>query len=227
MQGMLYPRHLSKKQTLLALFIFVLLILFGLAIYWQQTPKGTSGVVPGGSTVSGITFVGGQGDVEVVGATPPPTDRPIVITANLPEDAKVILRSNLEQQMAILKKEPNRVDIWLQVGVNRKIAGDFEGAIEAWDYVAAAAPSSTAYVAWGNLADLHMYFLKDYVSAEKFYKEAIRMNPKVTEYYRAMFYLYKDINKDKAAASAILEQGLVSNPNNSDLLKLQQELKGV
>lgn len=219
------PRRYVSPRTLSLLTIGAL-ALIGIGLYWQQggfsSTPGTNATST--TTINGVTFVNGGGNVEVLGGTPPATDRPITITANLPEEAKVILRSKLEQQMEILKKEPTRMDIWLQVGVNRKIAGDFEGAIEAWDYVAAAAPTHVAYIAWGNLGDLYMYFLKDYEKADSHFKEAIRMNPKVPDYYRALFYLYLEVYKDKAAARTILDAGIAENPNNEELLSLKSKL---
>ena len=56
------------------------------------------------------------------------------------------------------------------------------------------------------------------------YRGAILLNPKILEYYRALFYLYKDIFKDKTKAQAILTAGLKSNPCNPDLLRYQSEL---
>ena len=69
-----------------------------------------------------------------------------------------------------------------------------------------------------------MYFLKEYTKADTRYNQAIALNPYVIEYYRALFYLYKDIFKDPAKASAILKSGLEANPNNADLLRYQTEL---
>ena len=173
------------------------------------------------TTLEGVS---GTGDytVEFTGANPPAL-RTTSITASLPEEAKTILRAKIEAQYEILRSEPTRVDIWLRLGVNRKIGGDFDGAIEAWNYVAEVAPNGMRATAYGNLGDLYMYFLKDYKKAETNFKKAIAINPNVIEYYRALFYLYRDINKDKAAVADILAQGLKANPNNPDLLQLQAE----
>lgn len=172
------------------------------------------------TTVGGVSGTGSY-TVEVVGAKPPSLDRPITITADLSDDIKTKLTAIIEQQIAILRKEPTRVDIWLQLGTNRKIAGDFEGAIEAWEYVAQAAPQSMSATALGNLGDLYMYFLKDYAKADTRFNQAISLNPHVLDYYRALFYLYRDIYKDNAKAEAIRALGIKNNPGTTDLQNLK------
>lgn len=184
-----------------------------------STPIGTPNTVVGG--------VQGTGDyaVELVG-TPTPTLGPIrIVSKDLSIEAQTILRQKIEAQYEILKSEPTRMDIWLRLGTNRKIGGDYAGAVEAWKYVAAAAPLSLVATARGNLADLYLYFLKDYQQAQTHYIAAIAANPEVIEYYRGLFYLYKDINKDPLSAGALIVKGLKANPNNPDLLQLQEQLK--
>lgn len=191
-------------------------------IPFVPAPQGSSNA---STTLGGVSGTGSY-TVEPVEVKIPSLDRPITITADLTEDVKVVLRNLLEQQITILRKEPTRTDVWLHLGVNRKIAGDFDGAIEAWEYVAQVAPTGVSATAHGNLGDLYMYFLKDYDKAETRFLQAISLNPNVIEYYRALFYLYKDIFKEPAKAAAILERGLKSNPENVDLLKLKAQLSG-
>ena len=176
------------------------------------------------TTVNGVSGTGSF-TVKPVEVTPPSPERPIVITAELSAEAKTILTNLLTQQIQILKNEPTRTDVWLQYGTNRKIAGDYQAAIEAWEYVAQVAPKEMSATAHGNLGDLYMYFIKDYDKAETRLLQAITLNPNIIEYYRATYYLYKDIFKDTAKAQAILTQGLKANPNNPDLLRYQAELK--
>jgi tetratricopeptide (TPR) repeat protein len=190
---------------------------FGTVIPWP------SGSQPATTTVSGVSGTGSY-TVEPVEAKIPSLDRPITITADLSDEVKTKLTDILEKNVELLRKEPTRVDLWLQLGVNRKIAGDFEGAIEAWEYVAQVAPTAQSAVAHGNLGDLYMYFIKDYAKAVTRFNQAIALNPNMIDYYRSLFYLYKDIYKDPAKAQAILTQGLAANPGNKDLLGYQAEL---
>lgn len=192
--------------------------------------KPSSPFLPGTTSPTGTTTnwggaINASGDynVELVG-TQPPALGPISITADLSAEAKTILRQRIDSQYAILVDNPTRVDVWLLLGTNRKIGGDFKGAIEAWEYVAATAPREMVATARGNLGDLYMYFLKDYAKAKTNLTAAIQANPAIIEPYRALFYLEKDINKNPAAARAVVELGLKNNPGNTDLLYLQSLL---
>lgn len=213
-----------------------LLIGLGIAIllaggfYWVYThqfkaqntdnPSATSTL---STSLEGVLGTGGGYTVEQVNVEPPALG-PISISKDLPADAQTILRSKIEEEYTILRKDPTRTDIWLQLGVNRKIGADYAGAIQAWEYVTAVAPDGTRSVAYGNLADLYTYFLKDYPKAELNFKQAIAFNPAKIDYYRTLFYVYRDVYKTNTTAAAdILKQGLVANPGNPDLLQLQTE----
>ena len=161
-------------------------------------------------------------------SVPPPslTGAIKIDSTSLPADAQTILRQKEEALIAELKTNPSRVDLWLQLGVDRKIGGDYAGAIEAWNYVAKVGPTSINYVAYGDLGDLYMNFVKDYPKAEVSYKAAIAINSKVIDYYRDLSGLYVSFYKQgTGAANAIVAQGLKANPNNPDLLQLQTSLK--
>lgn len=199
-------------------------------LYWYTGHSKSQTVIVGGSNATStptteLGGVSGTGSytVEPVGIAPPALG-PVVISESFPTDATVVLRGMIEEQYAILREEPTRVDVWLQLGVNRKIGSDFAGAIEAWDYAAAVAPDEMRATAYGNLADLYLYFLKEYDKAEADFKQAIALNPHIIDYYRTLYYLYRDIRNDPAKEAAILAQGLEANPGNADLIELQKQL---
>lgn len=216
--------ELQRKLALGALLAFVIIG----AIIWftRSTPVVEN---PGANseqettTVNGVTGTG-QYTVESVTIDPPKLGPIVIQNESLSPEVQVVLRQKIEQQYEILRKEPKRTDIWLHLGVNRKIAGDYKGAVEAWEYVAAVAPKASVATARANLGDLYMYFIKDYVKAKENLKAAIQGAPQMLEPYRALFYLEKDINKDPAAARAVIELGLKNNPDNADLLQLKSLL---
>lgn len=215
------------QRNLLIGLLIAGVIAMGFYLVITKNAAPSSGQNNSASTTAGGVSGTGSYTVENVGVTPPSLERPIIVTSSsLSESDKKIVRTMLERQIALLRAEPNRVDLWLQLGVNRKVAGDYEGAIEAWEYVAQTAPKDISATAHGNLGDLYMYFLKDYAKADTRFTQAITLNPNVVEYYRALFYLYKDIFKDTVKARAILKRGLEANPNNADLLRYQSELEG-
>ena len=204
--------------------------------YWYLHIYSATGIFSLGATttpvsVGGVSVTGtGSSTVEVINTnTPPPSlDRPITISASLQSDAAQILRTQITTLVTQLRTNPTRVDLWLQLGIDRKIGGDYAGAVEAWNYVAVAAPLATAYVAYGDLGDLYMNFIKDYPKAEENYKTAISINPRVIGYYQDLYTLYHYLYKTNTTAAAdIIREGLVNNPGNQDLLNLQAQMNAV
>ncbi len=176
---------------------------------------------------NGVT-VTGPGKVELVDTSVPPPSLTgaIVISSSVAPDVKAVLEAKEQALIAELKKEPTRVDLWLSLGVYRKMGGDYTGAIAAWSYVAKAGPASINHVAYGNLGDLYMNFQVDYPKAEANYKAAIAIKPTFIDYYRSLFTLYTSFYKvGQGQANAIVAAGLKANPGNADLLALQAQLK--
>ena len=170
----------------------------------------------------------GSGTIQLVNSnTPPPSlTGAIVMSPSLPADAQAALRTQEQTFITELKAAPTRVDLWLQLGVTRKIAGDYAGAEAAWQYVAATGPTSINYVAYGDLGDIYMNFDVNYPKAESNYKAAIAINPTIIDYYKDLAMLYSSFYKtNQGLATSIVAQGLKANPNNSDLLQLQAQLK--
>ena len=155
---------------------------------------------------------------------PPSLTGPIVIAPSTAADVAAALRTNEQTLIGQLKAAPTRIDLWLKLGTYRKIAGDYAGAQVAWQYVVNSGASNIAYIAYGNLGELNLDFLKNYPKAEADYKAAISLNPNVIDYYRELFYLY-GTEGNPTAQAAILAQGLKANPNNPDLLDLQKQTK--
>jgi tetratricopeptide (TPR) repeat protein len=221
-----YYAHMNPIQRNGLIGLCIALLLVG-GFYWISThqstvPQNAVGKPLATSSIS-LEGVTGSGDYTVEQVPiEPPTLGAISISKDLPVDVQTILHSKIDAQYTILRKDPTRVDVWLQLGVNRKIGGDFAGAVEAWDYVTAVAPDAIRAVAYGNLGDLYTYFLKDYPRAELNFKQAIALSPQKIDYYRTLYYLYRDVYKtNTTAASDILKQGLAANPGNTDLLQLQ------
>jgi len=228
----------QKTSLWIAGAIVVLLLLGGIFFLRPGTPpapSSTSTSTPltqvGTTTTShgkgiSLTTTSGHGTITLVTPVLPPSlTGSIYISSSLSPDVQASVRSNEEAIISQLKKDSTRVDLWLQLGVYRKMAGDYAGAAQAWTYVAHAAPSTISYVAYGNLGDLYMNFDKNPTKAEINYNAAIAINPHVIDYYRNLYMLYRYQIHSTAKAAAILSQGLSANPGNHDLLVLQQQLQ--
>lgn len=176
-------------------------------------------------TAGGVTLTADGGKVELVpieSAKAPSLLGEIYVAGDIPAEVQAQLRANLVEIIARLKKDPKDLGLWIDLGNNRRIAKDYTGAVEAWSYVAEAAPDN--YVAFNNLGDLYMSVLKDYPKAEANFKRAIVIKSDVGDLYRSLYMLYLYYYKtDTSAARETLELGIKNNPGNQDLKDLLSE----
>ncbi len=152
----------------------------------------------------------------------PDLDRKIVFSGNIPVKTQEILRKNIENISAELKKDSNLVDNWIELGTYRKNTGDYSGAIVALNYAVYLNPSNS--LAYNNIGDLYAYFLKDNVLAERNFLKAIEKAPKDTYLYFKTSEFYKDVLKNSSAARAIVEKGIKENPSSKELKNLLKSL---
>jgi len=112
-----------------------------------------------------------------------------------------------------LSKDPKDTDGWMSFAMNRKGAGDYIAARDAWEYVVSLNPNY--FVPYNNLGDLYHYFLKDYARAEKNLLKAIAIDPVHVLGYVNLFDLYHlSYKKNTDAAEKILLRGLTAVQND-------------
>lgn len=114
-----------------------------------------------------------------------------------------------------LSNHPDDIDVWLDLGVRFKAAGDYEGAREIWEYAAALKPKQS--IAFSNLGLLYGYYLHDDTKAEANLLQAIKNDSKIGYYYLNMADFYLDSLKNKEKAIDILKKGLVMLPSDQSL----------
>lgn len=178
------------------------------------------------TSTSNLDFdIGGDGDfvVEQVpineGIPAPDLARPIVFPAGVSEEFKRIMTERINKTSAELKKNPENIDVWLDLAIHRKTIDDYKGAAEIWEYVLEFQPDNS--VVLGNLGELYHLYLKDYPKSENYYKSAIALDQTRIALYRGLHELYKySYKKETTAAADILKIGLERNPDNTDLLIL-------
>lgn len=147
----------------------------------------------------------------------PNLSRPIVFGSTVDAEVRTIISSNVTKIVSDLKTDGERVDLWMSLGMQYKIAGDYEGARMVWEYVGSRAPSDP--VSFYNLGDLYANYLKNSALAEKNFKIAIKNNPKNVGSYRALHELYRyNYPANKDLADDILIEGLKVNPSAVDLM---------
>lgn len=150
-------------------------------------------------------------------ATHPQIDRPIAFSADLSSDQTATFQNAADKLQAMLQDDPSSGGLWINLGTVRKMAGDYEGARQAWEYVANAAPNNTG--ALSNLADLYANFLKDNAKAETYYNKIIKLAPQGTDAYKNLATLYMTMNTPVANSKAeeVLANGIDANPRAYDL----------
>jgi tetratricopeptide (TPR) repeat protein len=179
-----------------------------------STSSGSGSTLPPGATVT-------QSSAPVTGIVAPRLNQPVTYVAGLSPEAAATIKADIATLSASLAANPAQSDKWLQLAVYYKAAGDYALAEQVWLYLTKAAP--TNYIAFADLGDLYNNFIVNYPKAETNYLEAIKLKPDNINTYVSLYMMYKYQYKTNTTAAAdILAQGLKANPNNPDLLKLQQ-----
>lgn len=227
--------HMSSKRTAIIL-VSILVISLGLATasytigkkaHNAEMTTTVDSATSTDSSSSPITITSSNGasgyKVKVISSsvqtapTHPQIDRPLAFASTVTNDQKTAFQDAANKLQAMLKNDPTSGALWINLGTVRKMAGDYEGAKEAWEYVAAAAPNNTG--ALSNLADLYANFLKDNAKAESYYEKVISLAPQSTDAYKDLATIYATMNTSVAnnRAEEILAQGIDANPRAFDL----------
>ncbi len=177
---------------------------------------GLTTTVPKGYTVE---IIKGSGVPQPI----PSLSRAVAVAATVDPRVKIAIEAKIPELQAVLKKDPTKFDYWIDLGSYFKVAGDYAGAKLYWDYAGKLAP--TNFISFGNLGNMSAYYLKDMIAAEKYYNLAIKNGPTQPYLYIQLAEAFRDVSKDTIKARAIIDQGLVANPRNTELLTLQTSLK--
>jgi tetratricopeptide (TPR) repeat protein len=149
----------------------------------------------------------------------PNLNHQVTYSAALSPEVLALVKTKIASTTSALKKDPTKGNMWLQLAVYYKTAGDFTAAENVWIYMTKVSPTSP--IAFQDLGDLYQNFLKNYTKAEANYLTAVKLDPHNIDLYRDLYWLYKNQLNEPAKANAIIAQGLKSNPDNPDLLKMQ------
>ncbi|MCK6462474.1 MAG: hypothetical protein L6Q29_01485 [Candidatus Pacebacteria bacterium] len=152
----------------------------------------------------------------------PELGRPLKINVVLEENVEKLLVEKIHEVESNLKSNDKSIDDWLALGIYRKMAGDYEGAREIWEYASFISPGNIT--SFNNLGELYAYYLKNNKKAEENYKQAVKNGPASIYIYRNFHFFYKDVLKNNTKAKAVLEQGIAANPGEASL-DLQNLLK--
>jgi len=166
----------SAIHTLLIACAVVLIAAAGAYSYMRRAPTTASSTATTTSqTLSDGTVVSGLPEgATVTEETPAPQPvapnyrAPVAYGADITAEVKAAIEPRLAADIALLAKNNQDFNAWMDLAILHKIGGDYRGAEAIWLYAIKQWP--TSYVAFHNLGDLYQNFLKDSVKA-KFYSD--------------------------------------------------------
>lgn len=181
----------------------------------EENLNDSADVVGQGGTIELIPI----NDPEVA---PPEIRKPIVFPKDTPKAVEEDVRMQFEEVYRTLESDHLNVSQWTELGNLRKLVGDYEGAIEAWEYGLLLSPKSM--VLHTNIAGVYGYFLRDYTLAEKYYRLAIEHSPSSLQAYGQAYEFFSGVLKDQEKATGIIELGLEHNPNSPELNQFYEQI---
>ena len=145
--------------------------------------------------------------------------RPIYEEVKLFSDTqKNKLYEEIRVNARAVQDDPTYLFGWVQIGLLKKIIGDYEGAGDAWEYAGVIRPANS--VSFANLGELYWKYLPDYARSEKNFRISIKNKPDDPDVYIALSNLYFFSYKEKTRfADDVLLEGIRANPKDVNLLK--------
>jgi tetratricopeptide (TPR) repeat protein len=230
---------MNKKKLLISLVIAGLLIAVAGFFIWRDVKSVKDGSVfegknnenknenidvsVGTNNEGAIVKILSSGEIKPLEINMPDLSKPIIIKGDFSVDIKNAFYKKIQEQIDLLKKDSNNVDNWIVLGNYRKMAEDYEGAAEAWNYAAALNPQNT--IPFYNLGYLYGFYLKDLAKAETNYLKSIQNDPQNFQAYIDLADLYWADNKGvkQERIEGLLKKGIeaVSGVNkNAIILRL-------
>ncbi len=122
---------------------------------------------------------------------------------------------DLNKQYQKLREGDEHVYIrWINIGILKKRLGDYKGAEDAWQNAISYNPDQT--LAYGNLADLYLFDLRDVEKAEEYYKTVLTKNPYNYNYFVGLATLYRyDMTEKADQIEDLMNDAIVFNPGEA------------
>lgn len=143
--------------------------------------------------------------------------RKFYVMTNLTESEQNKTQEEMQSIIQGLTENYNQPGLWIQLGLLRKLIGDYSGAKEAWEYACLLKDSD--FVCHVNLGDLYAYYLKDGVKSEQNFLKALQIAPNQPYLYEKTYEFYRYVLKNDTKAKDILKKGIETNPENSQELQ--------
>ena len=134
------------------------------------------------------------------------------------EEQKNNLYNQIGNEGKAVKEDPQYFNGWIQLGLLKKVIGDYEGARDAWEYAGRIRPKNS--ISFANLGELYWRYLPDFPRSEANFNIALRNKPDDAGVYVSLsdLYFYSYAKKADHADDVLLD-GLKANPENLTLMK--------
>lgn len=152
----------------------------------------------------------------------PDLSKSVIIKTILPEDIKTQTISEIKDLSESLTKDYDNLENWIQLGLLKKLIGDYDGARDAWEF--ASKIRLMDYISRHNLGNLYWQQFKDYENAEKYYLEALEIGKNDISAFIDLSNIYYYDLKDSGKAKEILNKGLKNNHGNEEIKQAMRDM---
>lgn len=131
------------------------------------------------------------------------------------EEQKRKLYASIENFGQAVNGNPDYLLGWIELGIIKKVIGDYEGARDAWEYAGIIRPFNS--VSFSNLGEIYWRYLPNLPRSEKNFKTSIKNKPDDFSVYISLSDLYYYSYKEKKdLADDVLLEGMAANPDNAN-----------
>jgi tetratricopeptide (TPR) repeat protein len=134
-------------------------------------------LIPGLQTATttglGVGATGSSTITEIGSYTVPEYRSALKYDASVSAEVRTALEAQRVATVKAIEVNPEDFAAWLNLGILRKMAGDYRGAEAIWIFTSANWPTSPT--SFNNLGDLYQNFLKDPVKAKAAYDQAAKL----------------------------------------------------
>ncbi len=140
----------------------------------SSTATTTSQTLSDGTVVSGLPEGAVVTEDTVAQPVAPNYRAPITYGADVTADIKAAIEPRFTEDVALIAKNNQNFNAWMDLAILHKIGGDYRGAEAIWLYATKEWP--TSYIAFNNLGDLYQNFLPDQAKAKFYSDQAAKLN---------------------------------------------------
>jgi tetratricopeptide (TPR) repeat protein len=221
-----HAAHMNTRTKNILIVVAVLVVLLlGYGVWRERGAQSAGSVATSTISIATTTLTNATSapaytiqSIPVASAPAVPDYKtPLACASNIPADQCAQFTLDANTYAAQIAMDATSGPAWINLGTVRESAGDYTGAIAAWNYVKALYPTSPT--AYDNLGDVYMNYVHDYSKSESNYLASIKIYPHDPAPYTNLFMLYTTTSYVPSATAAenILKAGIVANPKAVNL----------